>query len=79
MSVLETFIHDPLCEWSKKKSASAGGYALAVRKLDRIDKKLMGEMDGKVLSVEAHVHELISQGMDGKRLGKMYIGWAAYL
>jgi phosphatidylinositol kinase/protein kinase (PI-3 family) len=50
-----------------------------VRKLDAIDKKLMGFMDGKVLSVEAHVHELISQASDPKRLSKMYIGWAAYL
>lgn len=85
MSVLETFIHDPLCEWSKvSKKASAASSAprsnqQAVRKLDAIDKKLMGFMDGKVLSVEAHVHELISQASDPKRLAKMYIGWAAYL
>lgn len=119
MSVLETFIHDPLCEWTKStssrtsKSAAAAAAAATThddlldnlnqhnteigrRKLMTISKKLQGltiqtstttaangnggggtsTNAGTTLnmSVEAQVHELISQAVDKKNLSAMYFG-----
>lgn len=88
MSVMETFIHDPLCEWSKPGRRLSTNLQpqtrhndQAVKRLDAVDKKLMGLVNAKdiVLSVEAQVDELISQATDVKNLSRMYIGWAPYL
>lgn len=88
MSVLETFLHDPLCEWSKplKKNSSKSSVTssrandqsneLAKQKLMKIEKKMRGDMSSTItnLSYEAHVHELINQATDFKKLSHMYIG-----
>ncbi|KAK9679778.1 hypothetical protein K7432_016161 [Basidiobolus ranarum] len=84
MCVLETFIHDPLCEWSKKKPSSMTSGEVenehAVRSLQTIDHKLQGLVQaGFPLSIEGQVDELIRQATDASNLFKMYIGWAAYM
>ena len=91
MSVLETFLHDPLCEWTKRKASSVNkgdsGDAeneMAVKNLKVIDKKLHGFTQaalkiGLPLNVEGQVNELIQQATDPDNLSRMYIGWAPYL
>ena len=88
MAVLETFIHDPLCEWSKNsnnfsasiKSTTKDGPAEidkeeAVKHLKKIEKKLQGTKQfGLPLSIEGQVQELISEATDPKNLCVMYIG-----
>ena len=88
MSVLETFLYDPLCEWGKTK------HKLTVREdntelenqkamkiLSNIDRKLQGYCvsHGLPLSVQGQAHELIKTASDPKNLCQMYIGWAPYL
>ncbi|KAJ1736119.1 hypothetical protein LPJ61_000169 [Coemansia biformis] len=89
MSVLESFLHDPLVEWSRRatrsnragKEATAGQpNEQAARCLSNIRKKLQGILQGmSPLSVEGQVDELISEATDPKRLFAMYVGWAAYM
>ncbi|KAJ2643531.1 hypothetical protein GGF44_001125 [Coemansia sp. RSA 1694] len=91
MSVLESFLHDPLVEWSKratrsnraltsKEAASAQPNEQATRCLSLINKKLQGVIQGVVpMSVEGQVNELIREATDPTRLFQMYIGWAAYM
>ncbi|TPX68250.1 hypothetical protein SpCBS45565_g03305 [Spizellomyces sp. 'palustris'] len=95
MSVLETFLYDPLCEWNKPSRRSMTA-APAISKdgeienrqaretLDKINRKLQGYIgDPKDLtlpfSVEGQVHELIEQATSTKNLAVMYIGWTAYM
>ena len=93
MTVLETFLYDPLCEWSKYKRSTTGGVATtreesgeqenerAAKILFNIDRKLRGytAISGLPLSVQGHVDELINAAVDPQNLCQMYIGWAAYL
>jgi serine/threonine-protein kinase ATR len=91
MSVLETFLYDPLCEWTKRRSppiskdeSGETENEMAVRHLKVIDKKLVGFTQaslkvGLPLNVEGQVSELIQQATDPENLSRMYIGWAAYL
>jgi serine/threonine-protein kinase ATR len=84
MSVLETFLHDPLCEWSKHKNSKItidGENAMAVKTLKTIDKKLRGFAQQTLLSlsVAGQVDELISMATDPINLAQMYIGWAPFL
>jgi ataxia telangiectasia mutated family protein len=53
----------------------------AERTLVRVRHKLEGvvEGEGEARGVEGQVQELLHQAMEAERLGKMYIGWAAYL
>ncbi|KAG5518296.1 hypothetical protein PMAC_003092 [Pneumocystis sp. 'macacae'] len=82
-SVLETFIHDPLVEWDKKKrNISVNnlnmGNLEAKKVLDSIKRKLDGYMAAEVtpLSIEGQVDELILQAVNPELLALMYIGWA---
>ncbi|GAA5989436.1 hypothetical protein JCM11641_007903 [Rhodosporidiobolus odoratus] len=91
-SVLETFMHDPLVEWSyvsKKRDSSAQPdqtKARALEALDPISNKLMGlqvtsdpeSMGPKEVSVEEQVERLIREARDPKNLGSMYVGWCAW-
>ncbi|KAJ3040430.1 serine/threonine-protein kinase M1 [Rhizophlyctis rosea] len=93
MSVLETFLYDPLCEWSKpsrKNSSHAATLAAsgeqdneqALKSLQIIKRKLEGHVaanSGFPLSIGGQVHELIEQATDPRNLALMYIGWAAYM
>ncbi|KAJ3412040.1 serine/threonine-protein kinase M1 [Chytridiales sp. JEL 0842] len=89
-AVLETFIHDPLCEWSKRSSTTSRTSLKetqgeteneeAVKHLRIIGEKLKGQMKpGLPLSVEGQVAELIKEATNPKNLAVMYIGWAPFL
>ncbi|KAG0147580.1 hypothetical protein CROQUDRAFT_76465 [Cronartium quercuum f. sp. fusiforme G11] len=94
MSVLETFVHDPLVDWmpggpKKKLDAPTEEYVAkeAKRALDPIDRKLTGYQitsapSGKTerqTSTENQVDSLINEARDHKNLAGMYIGWAPFL
>ncbi|KAK7207679.1 hypothetical protein BZA70DRAFT_271921 [Myxozyma melibiosi] len=83
---LETFIHDPLVEWSSRKKSSSR--ALSSRNLapstpeealERMKKRFRGSTadDSFPLSIDAQVDGLLKQATDVKNLSAMYIGWVA--
>ncbi|TPX33900.1 hypothetical protein SmJEL517_g03296 [Synchytrium microbalum] len=80
--VLEAVLHDPFVEWSVRKSK--GGIDRsednpeAIKALETIRNKLLGEVKESNLSIEGHVHDLITAATDQKNLSEMYIGWAAW-
>ncbi|XP_037833578.1 serine/threonine-protein kinase ATR [Kryptolebias marmoratus] len=94
MSVLKTFLHDPLVEWSKqgkglsKTPANETGEIVnekAKTHVCDIDQRLQGVIKsrnkvlGLPLSIEGHVHYLIQEATDEKLLCQMYLGWGPYL
>ncbi|MBW0473796.1 hypothetical protein O181_013511 [Austropuccinia psidii MF-1] len=95
MSVLETFVHDPLVDWmpsgSKRKGVDAPTEEYiareAKRALEPISRKLTGyqitsSLSGKTdrqMSTENQVDSLINEARDNRHLGRMYFGWAPYL
>ncbi|XP_054597718.2 serine/threonine-protein kinase ATR isoform X1 [Nothobranchius furzeri] len=94
MSVLKTFLHDPLVEWSKpakglsKTPASETGEIVnekAKTHVCDIEQRLQGVIKsrnkvlGLPLSIEGHVHYLIHEATDEKLLCQMYLGWGPYL
>uniref|UniRef100_A0A672JHL5 Serine/threonine-protein kinase ATR n=1 Tax=Salarias fasciatus TaxID=181472 RepID=A0A672JHL5_SALFA len=94
MSVLKTFLHDPLVEWSKqgkglsKAQANETGEIVnekAKTHVCDIEQRLQGVIKsrnkvlGLPLSIEGHVHYLIQEATDDKLLCLMYLGWGPYL
>lgn len=90
MSVLKSFIYDPLVEWSKpSKGRSNPTESGEIRNekaqthVSNIESRLKGILKAKVkglpLSVEGHVNYLIKEATDENNLCQMYIGWASYL
>ena len=86
MSVLETFVYDPLCEWSSKSHHISGDSEneMAVKTLKTIEGKLKGytqssQKFGFPLSTQGQVSELISQATSLENLCRMYIGWAPFM
>ncbi|KAJ8905529.1 hypothetical protein NDN08_002036 [Rhodosorus marinus] len=88
MSVLETFLHDPLVEWntsslSKGKASSSkpnAKNAYAVRTLRAVEMKLEGIVgSGLALSIEGQVQRLIHEATSSENLSKMYAGWMAWV
>uniref|UniRef100_H3ANL6 Serine/threonine-protein kinase ATR n=1 Tax=Latimeria chalumnae TaxID=7897 RepID=H3ANL6_LATCH len=94
MSVLKTFLHDPLVEWSKPVKGSSRAQVnetgevvnekAKTHVLD-IDQRLQGviktrnKVKGLPLSIEGHVHYLIQEATDENLLCQMYLGWAPYM
>ncbi|KAK6347753.1 serine/threonine-protein kinase M1 [Orbilia javanica] len=84
MTVVETFLHDPLVEWLavKKRRTTNPSKAPDNPKdvLESIENKLRGLHAGDPvpLSVEGQVQELIQQAVSTDNLVQMYIGWCAY-
>lgn len=88
-SVLTTFVHDPLLEWSspKNKMRPAGSSAelfnetamLTIRNIENRLKGIDRKHKGPALSVEGQVEKLINEATSLDNLSAMYIGWAAYL
>ncbi|RVD85244.1 uncharacterized protein DFL_003570 [Arthrobotrys flagrans] len=84
MTVVETFLHDPLVEWLavKKRRTTNPSKAPDNPKdvLESIENKLRGLHAGDPvpLSVEGQVQELIQQAVNIDNLVQMYIGWCAY-
>jgi len=81
ISVLETFIYDPLVEWSKTKPPSGEvENDSAVTTVKKIEKRLLGYPEvGLPLSVEGQVHQQIQEATSLNNLSEMYIGWAPWL
>ncbi|XP_072313429.1 serine/threonine-protein kinase ATR [Eucyclogobius newberryi] len=94
MSVLKTFLHDPLVEWSKqakgltKIQVNETGEIVnekAKTHVCDIEQRLQGVIKsrnkvlGLPLSIEGHVHYLIQEATDDKLLCQMYLGWGPYL
>ncbi|KZV39346.1 serine/threonine-protein kinase ATR [Dorcoceras hygrometricum] len=83
MSVLETFIHDPLVEWTKshKSSGIEVQNPHAQRAINNIEARLQGVVVGVgaspslPLAVEGQARRLIVEAVSLKNLGKMYIWW----
>ncbi|CAL5378051.1 unnamed protein product [Camellia sinensis] len=83
MSVLETFIHDPLVEWTKshKSSGVEVQNPHAQRAICNIEARLQGVVVGVgaapslPLAVEGQARRLIAEAVSHKNLGKMYIWW----
>ncbi|KAJ8766984.1 hypothetical protein K2173_012493 [Erythroxylum novogranatense] len=83
MSVLETFIHDPLVEWTKshKSSGVEVQNPHAQRAISNIEARLQGVVVGVgaapslPLAVEGQARRLITEAVSHKNLGKMYIWW----
>ncbi|XP_060241479.1 serine/threonine-protein kinase ATR [Meriones unguiculatus] len=94
MSVLKTFLHDPLVEWSKpvkghsKASLNETGEVInekAKTHVLDIEQRLQGviktrnRVTGLPLSIEGHVHYLIQEATDENLLCQMYLGWTPYM
>ncbi|XP_060690494.1 serine/threonine-protein kinase ATR [Hemiscyllium ocellatum] len=94
MSVLKTFLHDPLVEWSKpvkgstKVQPNETGEVInekAKTHVQDIEKRLHGviktrnKVKGLPLSIEGHVHYLIQEATNINLLCQMYLGWAPYM
>ncbi|XP_010266921.1 PREDICTED: serine/threonine-protein kinase ATR isoform X2 [Nelumbo nucifera] len=83
MSILETFIHDPLVEWTKshKSSRVEVQNPHAQRAISNIEARLQGVVVGVgaapslPLAVEGQAQRLIAEAVSHKNLGKMYIWW----
>ncbi|PHT64079.1 Serine/threonine-protein kinase ATR [Capsicum annuum] len=83
MSVLETFIHDPLVEWTKshKSSGVEVQNPHAQRAISNIEARLQGIVVGVgaapslPLAVEGQARRLIAEAVSHRNLGKMYIWW----
>ncbi|OLY83968.1 Protein kinase rad3 [Smittium mucronatum] len=83
-SVLDTFINDPLVEWSnlsnKKNEYKHELIEEAARQaLGKIGTKLDGFYHSSYIPVSGQVDELIKEATDPINLMRMYIGWAPYI
>ncbi|KAM9604545.1 LOW QUALITY PROTEIN: serine/threonine-protein kinase ATR [Trichechus inunguis] len=94
MSVLKSFLHDPLVEWSKpvkgnskaplNETGEVVNEKAKTHVLD-IEQRLQGviknrnRVTGLPLSIEGHVHYLIQEATDENLLCQMYLGWTPYM
>lgn len=94
MSVLDTFIHDPLVDWNKaakankskdsKRKSSTRGHANKEemeKKMHRIELRLRGKekQESVPLSVQGQVHHLIKEATSSHNLSRMYFGWMPWM
>ena len=91
MSVLETFVHDPLVEWTKSsiRDASRGGRSTSssTRGKDALE-KIRSRLEGVVVGVGAapslplspsgQARRLVEEAVSLSNLGSMYIWWMAW-
>jgi len=82
MSVLETFVHDPLVEWTRGRSQNAQvSERKAKEALENIGARLEGVVVGVgaapslPLSTSGQVRRLIEEATSLKNLGSMYLWW----
>jgi serine/threonine-protein kinase ATR len=94
LSVMDTFVHDPLVEWARDEKklrnvAATSGVAEAENPqakdaMATIEGRLKGTLLGvsarpcMPLSVEGHVHRLIVEATAKENLSRMYIWWAPF-
>ncbi|PRP86009.1 serine/threonine-protein kinase ATR-like [Planoprotostelium fungivorum] len=84
LSVLETFIYDPLQELKEKKnkgySEPISAQEEATRIILELDKRLQGKGSaGFQQSVDAQVHLQIGHATSVENLAMMYVGWNAWI
>lgn len=91
MTVLDTFVHDPLVDWSKARSSRIENPLEIIKSAEnqmlKIKKKLNGQVEdltqrgtmSNVLNVQGQVEYLIKQATDTDNLGLMYTWWSPYL
>ena len=87
MSVLETFVHDPLVEWTKSSSREKGNSDSATRGKDALE-KIQSRLEGVVvgvgaapsmpLSPQGQARRLVEEAVSLSNLGSMYIWWMAW-
>ena len=90
MSVLETFVHDPLVEWtrsSSRDSARGRHTSSSTRGKDALE-KIRSRLEGVVvgvgaapslpLSPQGQARRLIEEAVSLSNLGAMYIWWMAW-
>lgn len=79
MSVLQTFVHDPLVEWKDKDPRDRE--SSATRTMSNIERRLKGKRksDSLPLSVHGQVHQLTKEATAEHLLAQMYIGWMPWL
>uniref|UniRef100_UPI00358FE87A LOW QUALITY PROTEIN: serine/threonine-protein kinase ATR n=1 Tax=Myxine glutinosa TaxID=7769 RepID=UPI00358FE87A len=81
VSVLQTFIHDPLMDTRERTNTMME--ETAKKNVQKIEERLQGiirtEMKGLPLSIEGQVHYLIQQATSDRLLCQMYIGWCPYM
>jgi serine/threonine-protein kinase ATR len=83
MTSAETFLADPLVEWTKGSSSRSDeqGAPAAQDALATIEGRLSGTLAGVAstpclqLSVEGQVAALLAEAMNHENLGRMYIWW----
>ena len=82
LNILETFVHDPLVEWTSRHSGGGDfGNPLARDALNNIKSRLDGVVVGVrgtrslPLSPEGQVDRLIAEATSKDNLGRMYIWW----
>ncbi|ORY79851.1 hypothetical protein BCR37DRAFT_349550 [Protomyces lactucae-debilis] len=86
-TVLESFLHDPVGEFLRKKKSTSGDVEKeeARKVLSVIASKLRGSAGAGIadkhvpLSIEGQADELIKQATDDQLLVRMYIGWTPWL
>ena len=89
MSVLETFVHDPLLEWTKGSKARGRGEAdtspeRARDQLEKIRSRLEGVVVGVgaapslPLSCQGQARRLIEEAVSRSNLGRMYVWWMSW-
>lgn len=88
LSVLQTFIHDPLIEWQLVTNASNNGNAVnnlaawqGKMTLKEVERRLSGIIEDKLStrSPDCVVQELIKQATDNENLSLMFHGWRPLL
>lgn len=76
MNILESFLHDPIMDWShKRKTRNTPQSALST-----IRRKIRGILDkeGLPMSIQGQAEFLIQQATSLENLCQMYIGWMAF-
>ncbi|RMX47129.1 hypothetical protein pdam_00018677 [Pocillopora damicornis] len=90
LTVLRTFIYDPLVEWQRTKGRELLSEASknketgeGLKILKDVERRIKGfEGTSKImipLSIEGQVHYLIEEATSDDNLCRMYIGWAPFL
>ncbi|CEP23236.1 hypothetical protein BN1211_3769 [Cyberlindnera jadinii] len=76
MNILESFLHDPIMDWSQKRRNRNTPQAA----LSTIRRKIRGILDkeGIPMSVDGQTGFLIQQATSVENLCQMYIGWMAF-
>jgi phosphatidylinositol kinase/protein kinase (PI-3 family) len=78
---LESFVHDPLVEWTNRHSKTNTNTSKSASAMKAIAKRLMGRIGDSSLpiSVQGYVQHLIGEATSNENLGRMFVGWMPWL